>query len=84
MQFSNGNICKKLKRATKSKTSNQGHLRVSVFETELILSQKTRTSSEEQQKATNGELKHAPNSKPINKKQQRVFFIPSFIHLLQL
>ena len=47
MQCSNGNIYKKSKRVTKSqneqqkaRTSNQRHLPVLVFETDLILSQK--------------------------------------------
>ena len=40
-------------------------------------------SNEEQQKAMmNGKWKHAPKTKPSNKKQQRAFFILIFIHLL--
>ena len=37
-------------------------------------------SNEEQQKATNGKWKHAAKTKANNKKQQRAFFIPIFIH----
>ena len=51
---------------------------------------KTRTSNEEQQKPTNGKWKRVPKTKTktsaitSNKKQQRAFFFPIFIHLLQL
>ena len=34
---------------------------------------KTRTSKEEQQKATNGKWKHVPKTKTSNKKQRRAF-----------
>ena len=51
----------------KSKTSNQRHLPVLVFEIDSI--SKTRTSNEEQQKATNGKWKHAPKTKTSNNEQ---------------
>ena len=51
----------------------------------LILSHKQElTSTEEHQKGTNSKWKHAPKTKTSNKKQQRAFLIPIFIHLLQL
>ena len=74
---------KKPRRAMKGTKSPNGNQAL-VFEIELILpSPKTRTSNEEQQKATNGKWKHALR-KTSNKKQQITFFIPIFIHLLQL
>ena len=89
MRFSNGNIHKK---PTKAKMSSQMHLPVLVFEIELILSQKQEPATKEQQKPTNGKWKRVPKTKTktktsaitSNKKQQRAFFFPIFIHLLQL
>ena len=75
----------------KAKTSNQRHLPVLAFEIELILSQKRQrtTKSSKKQRRANGNTLQKPGQKPkratrTNKKQQRAFFIPIFIHLLQL
>ena len=77
----------KWKHPQKTKTSNQRHLPVLFFEIELILSQKQERATKSSKKATDGKLKHAPKTKTSNnepQKQQRAFFIPIFIHLLQL
>ena len=63
----------------KAITSNKRHLPILVYEIELVLSQK-QEKQEEQRKATNGKWKHAPKTKTSNKKQQRAFSIPIFIH----
>ena len=75
MRCSNRNIYKK------TKTSNQRHLPVLVFETELILSRKQKkTSNEEQHKATNSKWKHAPKPKRATKSNKEHFSFPfSFI-----
>ena len=65
-------------RKEKAKASNQLYY----IRTDSI--SKTGTRIEEQQKATNGEWKHATKTKTSNKERQRAFFIPIFIHLLQL
>ena len=69
----------------KAKASNQRHLPVLVFEIQLILSQKQeRASKSIKKQCMNDKWKHTPKTKTSNKKQQRAFFIPIFLNLLQL
>ena len=75
---------KKPKRATKSQNEQPKVFACfGFFKTELILSQKQEraTKSIKNQRTANG---NTPQKPKRAKKQQRAFFIPIFIHLLQL
>ena len=83
MGRSNGNIHKKPKRATKSHNEQQKAFACFGVWDRIDSISKTRKSNEEQQKATKDKWKHATKPKTSNKKQQRTFFIPIFIHSYQ-
>ena len=76
----------KWKHQQKTKRSNQRHLSVLVFEMGLNLSRKQEraTRSRKKQRMAIGNMPPKPKQATTNnKKQQRAFFIPMFIHLLK-